>query len=64
MGDAKRRGSFEQRRKEAIDRNAKEAAELAAIQAARPRPRTSNAMLALQAALAISAVTMSQKGGA
>ena len=57
MGEANKRGSFEERRKLAIDRNAREAAEAAELERLRPRGKPS----VMAIALGVAALTISQE---
>jgi hypothetical protein len=58
MGEANKRGSFEERRKLAIDRNAREAAESAELERLRPRGKSS-AQSIIAVALGVAAASLS-----
>lgn len=62
MGDAKRRGTFPERQKEAIERNAREAEEAARLERLRPRG-SSKAQSLIAVALGVAAISLSQERG-
>ena len=62
MGEANKRGSFEQRQKLAIERNAREAEEAARRERLRPRG-SSKAQSLLAVALGVAAISLSQERG-
>lgn len=62
MGEANKRGSFEQRQKLAIERNAREAEEAARLERLRPRG-SSKAQSLLAVALGVAAISLSQERG-
>lgn len=56
MGEANKRGNFEQRRKLAIERKAREAAEAAELERLRPRSKSTPSVLAT--VLAVAAISL------
>ena len=62
MGEANKRGSFLERQKLAIERNAREAEEAARLERLRPRG-SSKAQSLLAVALGVAAISLSQERG-